>query len=324
MSSFGAAWLVSSEKFMANSRIDLLKLRATYSVAGNDDIGNYNSGRTYGSQNLLGAQGLVRTGIANPALQWETVEKANAGMDISFWNERVNLSMDAFRNITYNMLVYVPIPTITGFETTLTNGGHMQNTGIEAALNVRVLNRKNLKWETGLNISGYRNKVLRVPNDRIFTEYAGATILTAEGERANLFYGYRTNGVYATDAEAAGISKKNTDGSLALFKGGDVRFEDLDGNKIIDNNDRAIIGDPNADFIGGFNNRIIWKRFEFNALITFSQGGDVYNYLRSRLESLSGTNNQLISVNNRWRGQGHITNMPKATWGDPMGNSRFR
>ncbi len=119
------------------------------------------------------------------------------------------------------------------------------------------------------------------------------------------------------------MSKKNFDGSLSVFRGGDVRFLDVDGNKIIDDNDRTVIGDANPSFTGGFSNRIIWKRFELNALVTFSQGGDVYNYLRYRLENVSSTNNQLISANNRWRGPGHVTTMPKATWADPMGNSRF-
>ncbi len=91
MYSVGGGWLISSEQFMANSFLDLLKLRATYSVSGNDNIGNYSGRMTYRSQNLLGAQGLLRGGIANPALQWEKKSMVNAGIDLSFWNERVGL-----------------------------------------------------------------------------------------------------------------------------------------------------------------------------------------------------------------------------------------
>lgn len=325
MSSIGAAWLISSENFMAHSPIDLLKVRATYSITGNDDIGNYNARQTYLSQNLLGAQGLLRSGIANPALQWETNYKANAGIDVAFWNERVGLSLDAYHNRTDNMLVYESLATATGFKTMLTNGGAMENTGIEASLNVRILNTRDLSWDAGINIATYKNKIKAVPNGRFTTEYAGATILTAVGQPANQFYGYTTQGVFATDADAAaaGLTKKNTDGSFTAFKGGDVRFTDLDNNKIIDDNDRQVIGDPNPALFGGFNNRVIWKRFELNVLFTFSQGNDVFNYVRYRLESLNGVENQLESARNRWRGNGHVTNMPKATWGDPMGNSRF-
>ncbi len=323
MPSIGAAWLISSENFMANSLFDLAKLRATYSITGNDDIGNYNNGHTYVSQNLLGAQGLVRAGIANPALQWETVRKFNLGVDLAFWNERINFSLDAYRYKTGNMLVYQPLSTISGFESTLTNDGEIQNTGLEANLNVRVINSRDFRWDVSLNAAANKNKVLTVPNDRILTEFAGAVILTEEGSAATQYYGYRTNGVFATDADAAGLMKKNFDGSFSTFKGGDVHFIDRDGNNIIDDNDRTVIGNPIPEFFGGLNNRLVWKNFELNALFTFSQGNDVYNYVRRRLESVSSTENQLISVNNRWRGPGHVTTMPKATSGDPMGNSRF-
>ena len=323
MPSVGAAWLISSEDFMARSGFDLVKLRATYGIAGNDDIGNYNTTHTYTSQNLLGAQGLVRSGIANPALQWETVRKLNVGLDIAFMNERINISLDAYKNRSDNMLVYQPLSPISGFEYTLTNDGKMENTGVEANLNIRVVNNSNFKWDVGMNAATNKNKVLAVPNGRILTHYAGATVLTEVGSPATQFYGYQTNGVYTTDADAGGLVKKNTDGSVSPFRGGDVRFVDQNGDNVIDENDRSVIGNPIPDFVGGFSNRIMWKRFELSALFTFSQGGDVYNYLRNRLESMSGIENQLVSVNNRWRGPGHVTNMPKATWGDPMGNSRF-
>jgi hypothetical protein len=221
------------------------------------------------------------------------------------------------------MLVYQPLSTISGFVNALSNGGKMQNTGVEASLNVRIINSTNLKWDAGINAGAYKNKILTVPNGQFETPYAGASILTAVGKPANQFYGYTTGGVFATDAEAAAFSKKNSDGSFSKFKGGDVRFIDLDNNNIIDDNDRSVIGNPNATFTGGFSNRIAWKRFEMNMLFTFSQGNDIYNYLRYRLESASGFENQLISVTNRWRGPGQVTNVPKATWGDPMGNSRF-
>jgi TonB-linked SusC/RagA family outer membrane protein len=324
--SVGAAWLISSEPFMAHAPVDLLKLRATYSITGNDDIGNYSSHQaTYTSQNLLGAQGIVRSGIANPGLQWETNYKINAGIDVAFWNERVSLSVDAYHTKTDNMLVYETLNTATGFKTILANGGNMNNQGIEASVNVRMINKRDFKWDAGVNIGAYKNKIVAVPNNGFTTTYADATILTAVGGPANQFYGYTTQGVFATDAEAAaaGLVKKNTDGSFTAFKGGDIRFTDVDNNKIIDENDRSVIGNPNPAFTGGFSNRLTWKRFELNTLFTFSEGNDVFNYVRYQLEAMSDANNQLVSVNNRWRGNGQITTTPKATWGDPMGNSRF-
>ncbi|WP_346238719.1 SusC/RagA family TonB-linked outer membrane protein [Niabella insulamsoli] len=322
--SIGAAWLVSSEKFMSNSAVDLFKLRASYSVAGNDDIGNYAARQLYVGQNLLGAEGSVRKGISNPELQWETVYKINGGIDLAFFHNRLGLSFDVFSNRTKNMLVYRPMESITGFGSVLTNGGELQNNGFEANLNFRVLNGQQLKWDFGANIATYKNKILAVPQDAIYTNYANATIVTAVGQPANQFYGYKTNGVFATDAEAAasGLTKINTDGSVSAFEAGDIRFVD-NGDKIIDEDDRTVIGDANPDFFGGVSNRLTWKGFELNALVTFSVGNDVYNYVRYRLESQSGVQNQLQSVMNSWQVEGQQTTMPKAAWGDPMGNNRF-
>ncbi|GEP94218.1 SusC/RagA family TonB-linked outer membrane protein [Chitinophaga cymbidii] len=325
MPSLAAAWLISGEDFMSGSGINLLKLRASYSITANDDIGNYTSRQTYGSQNLLGMQGLVRNGIANPALQWETGKKLNGGLDIAFLQERLNIGLDVYSNKTENMLVYEELPSATGFKTMLTNAGSMQNTGWEATVNARIVNAPKVKWDLGFNVSSYKNRIISVPGGQFTTEYAGATILTANDQPANQFYGYTTNGVYASDAEAAaeGLRKMNNDGTFSTFSGGDVRFIDINKDGEINADDRRVIGDPNPDWTGGITNRILWNRFELNALITFSQGNEVYNYLRYRLESASGVENQLESMNNRWRADGQVTNTPKAAWGDPMGNARF-
>lgn len=323
--SIGGAWLISSENFMAGSGINLLKLRATYSVAGNDDIGNYTTRQTYTSQNLLGMQGLVRSGIGNPTLQWETVKKMNAGLDFAFLHDRLGLTLDVYQSKTDNMLVYEQLNAAAGFGDMITNGGRMQNTGMEATLNARLINTQKVKWDLSVNGSVNKNKILRVPNQFFTTQYAGATILTAQSKPANLFYGFVANGVFATTAEAsaAGLRKKNFDGSYSSFGAGDVRFADLNGDKIIDDADRTVIGDPNADFVGGITNRVSYKNFELTALVTFSQGADVYNYTRYRLERMTGVENGLESVMNRWRNEGQATTMPKATWADPLGNSRF-
>ncbi len=323
--SVGISWLASSENFMAKSKIDLLKFRATYSLTGNDDIGNYTSRQTYGSQNLLGIQGLVRNSIANPYLQWETGQKINLGVDLAIFNEAVSLSVDVYKNKTTNMLSYEELPAATGFTNIITNNGSMENTGIEASLNIRLLNKPNFKWDIGLNIAKNNNKVLAVPNGKFVTNYATADILTQNGSPAGLFYGYVANGVFSTTAEAtaAGLMKKNANGSFNNFEAGDIRFNDVNGDKIIDESDRQVIGDPNADFFGGFSNRFTYKRFQLDALFTFSKGNDVFNYLRYRLESTNGVENQLQSVVSRWRAEGQQTDKPKATFGDPMGNSRF-
>lgn len=325
MPSIGAAWLLSSERFMEDSKIDLLKLRFNYSIAGNDDIGNYNNRQTYTSQNLLGMQGLVRSGIPNPAIQWETVKKANLGFDVAFWNERVALSVDVFHSKTTNMLAYENLSTPTGFSTVLTNSGSMENNGVELGATVRLINTTKWTWDAGVNVSSVQNRVLTIPGNKLITQYAGANILTQGGSTAGIFYGYIAKGVFSSAGEAAsaGLKKKNTDGSYSYFGAGDVRFVDLNNDNIIDENDMQVIGISTPQFFGSFSTTLTYKRIQLDALFTFTKGNEVFNYQRYRLESESGIENQLNSVRNRWRTDGQVTTMPKATFGDPMGNNRF-
>lgn len=323
--SIGASWLVSSENFMANVNfIEMLKLRINYGVTGNDDIGNYNSKQYYTSQNLLGIEGLVRGNIANPALQWETVNKLSGGIDIALMNERVVMSLDFFHNKTSNMIVYEPLTSLSGFDYALTNNGGMENTGFEWAISSRILDGE-YKLDVGLNLASYKNRVTRLPYDNLKTNFAGATILTTVGQPAGVFYGYKTEGVYATSDEAGedGYTTRLANGSLVPFQGGDVRFVDVTEDGIIDENDRTIIGDPNPDLTGMLSARLEWQRFTFDAVLMFSYGNDVYNYERAQLESMKGTENQTRAVLNRWRTEGQVTDVPRAVWGDPMGNSRF-
>jgi TonB-linked SusC/RagA family outer membrane protein len=322
--SIGAGWLISSEKFMSQVKyIDLLKLRASFGLIGNDDIGNYNARQYYVSQNLLGVQGLVRGNLANPALKWETVRKLNTGIDVAFLNERLNLSLDIFGNKTSDMITYEPVNTATGFKYAITNNGSMKTSGVELAVNGRLIN-KELKWDIGLNIGTAKNEITKLPDNKMITEFGGATFLSKVGKAANLFYGYKTNGIYLSDAEAAsaGLFYTNNDGTLTPFQAGDVRFAD-DGNYVIDEKDMQVIGDPNPDFTGSISNFVSWKRISFDALITFSKGNDIFNYTRYVLESMMDFNNQTPRVINRWRTNDQVTTVPRASFGDPSGNARF-
>ncbi len=325
--SVSAAWLISSEKFMSKFVwLDVLKLRATYSKTGNDDIGNYTQLQSYVSQNLLGLQGLVRANIGNNALQWESNNKFNIGLDAAFFNERVSVSVDVFSNRTKNMLVYAPLPVASGYDFAITNGGSLKNSGIELQVNTRIINNKNTKWDVGFNIATSKNTITNLPdNVPVITNYGGASFITNIGGIANRFFGLKTNGVYSTDAEAAadGLTRLQTDGTYASYKGGDMKFIDLNGDKIIDDRDRQNIGKATPDYFGGITTSFTYKRITLEAVFNYTVGNDVYNGLRAVLESQSNVGNQLSSVINRWRVNGQVTNMPKSTWGDPMGNAQF-
>ncbi len=323
--SIAAAWLISSEKAMADSKVDLLKLRASLGLSGNDDIGNYTAKQTYVPQNLLGMQGLVRAGIPNNKLQWEEVRKFNVGVDVAVLKERLQFSFDFFRNTTDKLITYEPLPTASGFDYVITNSGGLKTTGVEFTAAARLINKKNFNWDAGFNISTNVSSVTKLPAANIITSFAGATYITQVAGSPNEFYGHKANGVYVSDAVAAaeGLSVKKADGTLAAFKGGDVRFADVNGDKVIDDNDRVNLGSAAPNLYGSFYTRFNYKRFSVNAFFTFTSGNKIFNYTRAQLEGMSNAYNQTDAVLNRWKTNGNVTSIPKATWGDPMGNSRF-
>lgn len=320
----GAGWIVSNEDFLrCNSAINLLKLRASYGLVGNDDIGNFAARRNYISQNFLGMQGLTRDGISNPFLKWESVAKLNLGLDLSLWQERANLVVDVYQHTTRDMLVYNQGNSLSGIAYYLYNNGKMRNTGIDIGLSGRILDSR-VKWDAGLNLGAFRNKVLTIP-EASSTSFAGATLITQEGDAANSFYGYKFDGVFRTqaDADAAALGIYDLAGNKIPFQAGDARFVDRNQDGIIDEQDRFILGNSNPDLFGGFSNTISYKNWKFNALFTFSLGSDVYNYTRSQLESGSTYYNQTELMLHRWRVEGQETDVPRVSYNDPMGNARF-
>jgi TonB-linked SusC/RagA family outer membrane protein len=318
------AWLLSGEEWMKNaSVIDLLKLRISYGLSGNDDIGNYSSIQYYRPQNILGSYGLVRGNLVNSNLKPEKVERLNFGLDASVLSERINIGLDVYANTVKDMILFVVPGHFTGFDRYITNAGSMRNTGIDLNLNTRILNVA-FKWDLGITFSKYKNEVLDLGGKEYLTEILGATVQTKEGQSLGKFYGYQTQGVYATQAEAEQDGLYILQGLVPVpFQAGDVRFVNQNTDNQIDENDRTVIGDPNPDLFGSISNVFKYKRLTLNALMTYSLGNDVYNYTRSQLENMATFNNQAKTILNRWQYEGNITTIPRAVYGDPMGNARF-
>jgi hypothetical protein len=220
------------------------------------------------------------------------------------------------------------LPDIAGVGKYWTNAGEMENRGYELSLNSKLLNLKDFKWELGFSAGHYKNKITALPGgeDYYLTGVYDGEMITKVGQPANLFYGYKTKGVYETGQEAADANlytQVTADGQLARFDAGDVIFVNTNNDNVIDEKDKQIIGDPNPDFYGTISSKWIYKRFTLNSVFTCSYGNDVYNYYRSQLEAGKNFNNQTATMNNRWIADGQLTAQPKAVWGDPMGNSRF-
>ncbi|MDD4970359.1 MAG: SusC/RagA family TonB-linked outer membrane protein [Paludibacter sp.] len=331
------AWLVSSEKFMKHmNAVNFLKIRAGYGITGNDGIKDYQSLAFFTSTNFMDkANGLVLTNLSNPKIQWESTGKANVGADLGLFDNRLSLSVDFFSSNTTNLLVMKNMPDVSGLSFYWDNGGSMTNKGYEVSANLKLFNFKNFKWELGLSVGHYKNMITSLPNGEYSTPVYGGEVLTKVGESVGAFYGYKTNGVFSTTAQAStaytdpitgtkGYFKiQNIDGSYTNFEAGDAIFVDKNGDGIIDSKDKQVIGNPNPNFYGTFNSKFSYRRFTLNGLFTYSLGNDVYNYQRSQLEAGSDFSNQTTAMLGRWTAEGQVTTQPQATYGDPLGNSRF-
>lgn len=321
-----AAWLLSSENFMSNIKfVDIAKVRLGISASGNNDIGTYSALRYYSTQNLISANGLVSGNIYNPKLQWENNIKINAGLDLGLFNNRLSLGVDLYKNNTNQMMTYSNPGYFTGYDNYLSNDGGLETKGVDLYVNTRIINQKNFKWNFGFNLNKYTTTVAKYPNGNEVFDVFDAQVLIEKDQTFGLFYGYKTNGILKDDAAAntAGLSAEMDNSDLIDFTAGDVYFDDINGDNIINEKDKQVIGDPTPDFSGNVFTNFSWKGISLDVVFGFSYGNDVYNYLRRDLESMTDYSNQTSAILNRWRVQGQETNIPRAQYDDMVGNSRF-
>ena len=332
--SINAAWVVTNEKWFQkvlgnHSGINYLKVNLGFDVTGNDNI-DYTASKTYFvANNMLTKKvdGKSIGNIGNTSLKWETTNRLTAGIEGNFINNRLNVRFDYFKAWTRDLLTLRQLSWTSGLAQNWSNDGKLENQGFQAGVGVKVLNLKHFTWELGATAAHYTNKITALPdNDASFeTSAYGATVLSQVGLPVGVFYGYKTDGVYATSAEAQAdgyyIIKQN--GDREYFQAGDMRFTDTDGNKVIDEADRTVIGDPNPDIYGNIYTRLNWKNWSLNATMRYSLGNDVYNYQRSLLEGGSRFYNQSTAMLSRWTAEGQNTDIPRISYGDTMGNSRF-
>lgn len=328
--SIEAAWVISNEKWFANIKlVNYLRLNVGLDITGNDDI-DYTASRSYFvSRRMLnsGATGSVIGNIGNTELKWESTSRLTAGIEGNFLDNRLNLKVNWFKSWTSNLLSLRQLAWTSGLDANWSNEGKLENSGFDMHATVKVLNLKDFHWEIGASVGHYKNKVTALPDsNRSFeTNLYGATILTAVGQPVGLFYGYKTNGVYSTTAEAVADGKYliKENGDKLYFEGGDVNFADITPDGIIDEQDRTVIGDPNPDIYGNIHTMLNWKNFTLSAIFNYSLGNDVYNYQRSLLEGGSYFLNQTTAMRNRWTAEEQQTDFPRVSYKDPMGNSRF-
>ena len=294
------AWRIKDESFLKDvAFISDMKIRLSYGESGNNNIGNYASLATVGyeSYNFGGAAsgGSAPSQYANPILTWEKQKSSDIGMDLSLVKNRISLTVDYFRTINHELLLNVPVPLITGFNTSLQNIGEVENKGWEFSMNTRNLTGK-FEWSTDFNISAFKNKVLKLGPD-------GAPIImdnrsiTKIGQPMGMFYGYITDGVFKTQAELNAGPKWGS-GTSGASRLGDIRFKDVSGpngtpDGIITTADQTINGNPYPDFYYGMTNNFSYKSFSLSVALMGSVGNEIYNtsdnqmYTRARYKQLS-------------------------------------
>jgi TonB-linked SusC/RagA family outer membrane protein len=304
--SASVGWRLSQESFFPKfSWLDDFKLRGSYGITGNNNIGNYTSQANINPSNyVLGnavVPGATVGSFPNTNLGWEQSKQLDIGFDLSILNGKVNLTGEYYRKLTTNMLLNVEVPSVAGFGNVITNIGKLQNKGVELGLNYHDKYGE-VTFSTGFNISFNRNKVLSIDGDRnsLLTGafYDGYNISTV-GQPIGMFYGFKVLGIYQNQAQINGTphNPNHIPGTYQYFDANG------DGQITYDTQDMVVIGNPNPKFTYGWNWNVGYKHFDLSMLLNGSYGGQIYRAVDMNLANIDGVFNVLSDVQNRWRSE---------------------
>ncbi|MBQ6723587.1 MAG: TonB-dependent receptor [Paludibacteraceae bacterium] len=327
--SVALAWRMSEEHwFEKNFWLSDLKLRAGYGQTGNQaSVGNY----AYASQlqtvqYVLGDKqvpGLAPWVLPNPNVRWETVEQYNVGADFAFFDQRLHATVDWYIKNTNDMLVPMSVPISSGYSDEAVpsiNAGRMRNTGVEVSLNSLNFKKTNFTWTTTVNFAYNHNTILSLNDD--VPMYFDCNIHKV-GYPVAAFYGYVTDGIFQTQEEVD-MHAVQTIGSdkYSSTQPGDIRFKDLNGDGIINEDDRTVLGSPTPTWTFSMNNRFEFYGVDVEVYLQGAAGNKIYNGNRSTLEAMSVAQNQMTTVLDRWRPDNPTNTMPRAVFSDPNKNNR--
>lgn len=377
--SFAGSWRFSNEKFFEKALGKVIsngKLRIGWGQTGNANIGGYKWGVAMSIMNTDFGKSYRPANIANTGIKWESQEQWNIGLDLGFLNDRINLTVDWYKKESKDMLMQLQLPSYMGTSGNASsalaapygNYGHIRNTGLELTLNTHPLTGA-FEWDSEMQVSFNKNKLISLSSNGAsqpivgYGQWTDVVSLTQVGESLYSFYGYVTDGVYTSleDIEtspkpakypANGVFDKNTTVYV-----GDIKYKDINGDGIIDENDRTNIGSPLPKYTFGWTNTFRYKNFDLSVFINGSVGNKVANYLKMKLTHMNSTwTNQLVDVTGRAvltpidpnkdysmgvdRGDGVLvynwydditnvtvlnpgTSIPRATLNDPNDNDRF-
>jgi TonB-dependent starch-binding outer membrane protein SusC len=306
--SLGASWNMHSETFIKNlGFVNQLKLRASYGLSGNFNIGFYDHYGLYNSVQYNGLTGTAPLQPANPGLGWENNKEYNAGFDYTFF-DRISGSFEVYTRTTENMLLNYPLSRTSGFTSIRQNIGKLRNNGIEFLIDVNILKKKDLTLNAGFNISHNNSEILNLGKDTQFLNPDNNRIVHKVGEHLFSYYLYDFAGVNPANGEALWW---NTDGELS--------------NKFSDAR-RVIAGSPEPKLTGGFSTSVSWKGIGLDVNLEYKYGNKVLieEMHYSNSDGFSWLNNQATTALDYWKKPGDITLNPKPVADNPSLSSAYR
>ncbi|HEY1009939.1 MAG TPA: SusC/RagA family TonB-linked outer membrane protein [Daejeonella sp.] len=318
--SVSGAWAVTNESFINTPDwLEFGKVRLSWGKTGNQDgIGNFSYlPLASGGYNYNLQTGLSVTALGNTDLKWETATQSDLGIDLSFFKGRLGITYDYFIKKTEDLLYNLPVLGTSGFTTRTSNIGSMENRGHELSISSVNIDKR-LRWSTSFNISFIRNEVLSLIGEEPIT--VGGWNAIIPGEALGVFYGYKQLGIYQNLSEIPAQLQG------AGVRPGDIIFEDLDKNNIINSSDRQKIGTSQADFSGGLTNSFKFSNFDLSVFNTFSVGSDIAAGWRTGLDHMGASNYGAFKDNylKRWTGPGTSNTVPRATKsGNNVRNSTY-
>lgn len=337
---FSGGWRISNEGFVDfGGKVDELKLRVSWGQAGNQQVPSYSTlasfqnNITYSNYAIDGSQesvgiGLVETRVANGELNWEVTTQSGVGVDLSMFDEKLQVTLDYFNKVTDDLLIYAPIPMTYGGtnDGVWINGGKMRNRGFELGTKYNG-NAGEVYYTLGLNYSFYRNKLLSlndnvdylsIPSSSLHSVNFGQEVSrTLPGQPIGTFYGYESLGIFQTQEQIdAHAVQPNA-------QPGDLQFKDINEDGVLDANDRTIIGSPHPKVIIGFNTNFYYKGFDLGLFFNGVFGQDIYNLTKYKTEFFNqSAYNKSNEVLNAWTPQHTNTDIPRLSLDDENDNIR--
>ena len=327
--SFAASWRFTNEKFMKSlTWLSNGKIRVGWGQTGNANIGGYKWGVALGVMPSALGQSYRPTGLPNESIQWETQEQIDLGIDLGFFNNRLNLVIDWYRKESKDMLMKMQLPSYLGTQgngssalsAPYGNYGTMRNTGLEIEVKATPIRTNSFSWDTDLQFSFNKNELVALQGTTSaaiigYGQWSDVVAVSSVGRPMYDFYGYEVEGVYKdfddilnspVNTLYAQSCVQNADGSWSHVTDptkysksntvwpGDLKFKDVNGDGIINENDKTNIGSPLPDFTFGWTNTFYYKNFDLSVFINGSYGNKVMNYTSIPLTSMTSTwNNQI-------------------------------